>query len=45
MEIKLTNEQLALLLDDFDSGIIDYKCYKYRYDNEIGSIIMITPEE
>jgi hypothetical protein len=30
MEIKLTNEQLALLLDDFDSGIIDYKCYKYR---------------
>ena len=30
MEIKLTNEQLVLLLDDFDSGIIDYKCYKYR---------------
>ena len=30
MEIKLTNEQLALLLDDFEGGIIENPFDKYR---------------
>lgn len=30
MEIKLNNKQLALLLDNFEDGIIDYGYYKYR---------------
>ena len=30
MEMKLNNKQLALLLDNFEDGIIDYGYYKYR---------------